>query len=488
MKRKMLMLTIGWVCVCCYGKNETERPRSDLKASAAVIITIDEATIYQPIDGFGASLTDSSAWLLANAMSQGQRQAALEELFDPRKGIGLTYLRQPMGTSDFRVSSAMGGHDDYTYNDMPPGKSDYELSRFSIAKDKEYIIPMLKKIVAISPDVKIMGSPWSAPHWMKEGETLGGGRLKDDVYDTYARYFEKYIQAYAKQGLTINAVTMQNEPHFEPGTYHGTRMNPEDQIKLALAMGPLLKAHHPDVKILVWDHNWDVPEYPIEVLNDAKARTYISGSAFHHYAGNPGAQTQVHNAHPDREIHFTEGSNGEWQPPGFDINFIGTTSRMIHILRNWSRTFIMWNLALDTENGPKISGGCDTCYGVITIDQSDGSFSRRPQYYTFGHSSKFVRPGAHRIDSTDTSHLNVENVAFVNQGGSRVIIALNSDSSPRLTRVNCDGRSFEYPLPARSVATFVWDDQPDAPVQVWLTTGDQTKLLSRQTDVRFSKE
>jgi glucosylceramidase len=484
----MLMLTLGWICVFCCAKNETTKPPSDLKSPAAVTITMDETKLYQTIDGFGASLTDSSAWLLANAMSQRQRQAALEELFDPKKGIGLTYLRQPMGTSDFRVSSAIGGHGDYTYDDMPPGKSDYELSRFSIAKDKDYIIPMLKKIVAINPDIRIMGSPWSAPYWMKEGETMGGGRLKDDVYETYARYFEKYIEAYAKQGLRINAVTMQNEPQFEPGTYHGTLMKPQDQIKLALAMGPLLKARHPDVKILVWDHNWDVPEYPIEVLNDAKARIYISGTAFHHYAGNPAAQTQVHNAHPDREIYFTEGSNGEWQPPGFDSNFIETTSRMIDILRNWSRTFIMWNLVLDTENGPKISGGCDTCYGIITVDQSDGSISRRPQYYTFGHSSKFVRPGAQRIDSTDSRRHDVANVAFVNPDGSRVIIALNNGSSPNSIRVNCAGRAFEYSLPARSVATFVWDDQPDASVQVWLTTGDQTRLLSRQTDLHFSNE
>ena len=230
-----------------------------------------------------------------------------------------------------------------------------------------------------------------------------------------------------------------------------------------------------------------MPEFPIEVLNNDEAKAYISGSAFHHYGGNPKAQTRVHDLHPDRGIYFTEGSNGEWQPPGFDINLIGTTSRMIEILRNWSRTFIMWNLALDTENGPKISGGCDTCYGVITVDRSDGSFSRRPQYYTFGHSSKFVRPGAYRIDSTETGHDNVENVAFVNTDASRVLIALNSDSSPRQIRVHCDGRAFEYQLPGRAVATFVWEDQSDAAVQVWLTTGDQTRLLSRQADLRFGK-
>ena len=485
MKKKVLLLTFGAVLFVGCGKDAAKNEVPDLNAPVTTVITIDEAQTYQSIDGFGASLTDSSAWLLACAMTPAQRQAVLEELFDPEKGIGLSYLRQPMGTSDFRVSSSIGGHDDYTYDDMPLGQSDYELSHFSIAKDEKYIIPVLQEIVAISPEVKLMGSPWSAPHWMKQGENLGGGRLKDDVYDTYAHYFVKYIQAYAEHGLTLNAITLQNEPWFEPGSYHGTRMEPTDQIKLVKKMGPLFAANGLDTEILVWDHNWDQPQYPIEILSDAEAKKYVAGTAWHHYYGDVSSQTVVHNAHPDRDTHFTEGSNGSWQKPGFGRNFIRTTREMIGVLRNWSKSFITWNLALDTENGPKIPGGCDTCYGVITIDQADGSFSRRPQYYTFGHSSKFVRPGAYRIDSADSGAVDIENVAFKNHDGSRVVIALNSESSAQMIRVNCNGQSFKYLMPARAVATFVWDDQPDSSVQVWLTTGDQTKLLSREADVVF---
>ena len=184
MKKKVLLLIFGAVLFVGCGKPAAKNKAPDLNASASVVITIDETQTYQPIDGFGASLTDSSAWLLAYAMTDSQRQDALEELFDPATGIGLTYLRQPMGTSDFRVSSSMSGHDDYTYDDMPRGQTDYELSQFSIAKDEKYIIPMLQEILAISPEVKLMGSPWSAPHWMKQGENLGGGNLKDDVYGT----------------------------------------------------------------------------------------------------------------------------------------------------------------------------------------------------------------------------------------------------------------------------------------------------------------
>ncbi|MHC5160081.1 MAG: glycoside hydrolase family 30 protein, partial [Planctomycetota bacterium] len=207
MSRFVLVMAFGLALLGGCDKHAADDPVQDINTSTVTVITIDESQMYQSIDGFGASLTDSSAWLLANAMTPAQRQAAQEELFDPEKGIGLTYLRQPMGTSDFRVSSEMGGHDDYTYNDMPRGQSDYELSHFSIAKDEKYIIPMLQEILAVNPEIKLMGSPWSAPHWMKQGENLGGGRLKEDVYDTYARYFVKYIQAYAEQGLTINAIT-----------------------------------------------------------------------------------------------------------------------------------------------------------------------------------------------------------------------------------------------------------------------------------------
>jgi glucosylceramidase len=486
MSRFVLVMAFGLALLGGCDKHAADDPVQDINTSTVTVITIDESQMYQSIDGFGASLTDSSAWLLANAMTPAQRQAAQEELFDPEKGIGLTYLRQPMGTSDFRVSSEMGGHDDYTYNDMPRGQSDYELSHFSIAKDEKYIIPMLQEILAVNPEIKLMGSPWSAPHWMKQGENLGGGRLKEDVYDTYARYFVKYIQAYAEQGLTINAITLQNEPWYEPGSYHGTRMEPADQIKLVKKMGPLFAENNLNTDILVWDHNWDQPQYPLEILNDPGARKYVAGTAWHHYYGDVSSQTKVHDAHPDRDTHFTEGSNGQWQKPGFDNNLIRTTREMMHVVRNWSKSFITWNLALDTQNGPKIPGGCDTCYGVITIDQADGSFSRRPQYYTFGHTSKFVRPGAYRVDSTDTATTGIENVAFMNTDGSRVLIALNSDASAQNIKVEWNGKSFKYPLPTRAVATFVWNDQPDSPVRVWLTTGDQTKLLNREADLYFS--
>ena len=486
MSRVVIVATLGLALLGGCSEQGAKNKVQDLNERAAAVITIDEAQTYQSMDGFGASLTDSSAWLLANAMTLAQRQAALKELFDPEVGVGLSYLRQPMGTSDFRVSLSMGGHGDYTYDDMPRGESDDDLLQFTIAKDEKYIIPMLQEILAISPEMKLMGSPWSAPHWMKEGENLGGGKLKPDVYGTYALYFVKYIQAYAEHGLTINAITLQNEPWYEPGSYHGTRMDPVDQIKLVKKMGPLFETEGIDTEILVWDHNWDQPQYPLEILNDAEAKKYVAGTAWHHYYGDVSSQTEVHNAHPDRDTHFTEGSNGQWQKPGFDSNFIRTTREMINVVRNWSKSFITWNLALDTENGPKIRGGCDTCYGVITIDQADGSFSRRPQYYTFGHSSKFVRPGARRIDSTDTATAGVENAAFKNADDSRVLIALNSDESAQIIQVEWNKNSFKYLLPARSVATFVWDKQANGSVQVWLTTGDQTKLLNREADLYFS--
>jgi glucosylceramidase len=177
MSRIVLVTALGLALLGGCSEQDAKNKVQDLNERAAAVITIDEAQTYQSMDGFGASLTDSSAWLLANAMTLAQRQAALKELFDPEVGIGLSYLRQPMGTSDFRVSSSMGGHDDYTYNDMPRGESDYDLTQFSIAKDEKYIVPMLQEILAVNPEIKLMGSPWSAPHWMKEGENLGGGKF-----------------------------------------------------------------------------------------------------------------------------------------------------------------------------------------------------------------------------------------------------------------------------------------------------------------------
>lgn len=437
----------------------------------AQIIAIDPSVTYQEIDGFGASLTDSSAWLLYEFLNASERQAVLKDLFDPDEGIGLSYLRQPMGASDFRLQ-------EYSYDDLPAGASaDYDLDYFTIAYDEQYIIPTLKEILAINPDVRIMGSPWSPPKWMKTSGQIGGGSLKSNVYPTYANYFVKFIQAYAAHGIAIDAVTLQNEPYYEPWSYAGCRMEPADQIKLVKEMGPAFASQGIATKILVWDHNWDRPDYPLAVLADAAARGYIAGSAFHHYGGDVSAQSTVRDAYPDKAIYFTEGSDGTWNDRGFDADLIRNGTFMVDTLRHWAKTVIKWNLALDENNGPKIAGGCDTCYGVVTINQSTRQVSPRPHYYALGHVSKFLRPGAVRIASGSGR---VRTVAFKNTDGSIVLYAVNPDTRDETVKVECGGQWLIRRVPARSIMTFRWDNEPNAKADVYLTTGDQSLLLERQ--------
>ncbi len=442
----------------------------------AKTIVIDPAVTYQEIDGFGASLTDSSAWLLHEFLNASERQAVLTDLFDPDSGIGLSYLRQPMGASDFRLA-------EYSYNDLPPGvTSDYLLNYFSIAYDENYIIPTLQEILTVNPNVKIMGTPWSPPVWMKTSGHIGGGTLKSNVYNTYANYFVKYIQAYAAHGIAIDAVTLQNEPYYEPWTYAGCRMEPADQIKLVKEMGPAFASLGLSTKILVWDHNWDNPDYPLAVLADSTARNYIDGSAFHHYSGDVSAQTTVHEAYPDKGIYFTEGSDGTWNDGGFDADLIRNGAFLIDTIRNWARTVIKWNLVLDENNGPKIAGGCDTCYGVVTISQATRQVSPRPHYYALGHAAKFLRPGAVRIDSQSDA---VQSVAFKNADGSIVLYTVNAGAGDQILKLRCGSQWTVSTLPARSIMTFRWNHHPNAKVDSCLTTGDQTSRLEPQPPVFF---
>ncbi|NBP67549.1 MAG: glucan endo-1,6-beta-glucosidase, partial [Cytophagia bacterium] len=384
---------------------------SDVSITAPItatvpVITIDPAQTYQQIDGFGAAVTGSSAYLIKN-LSTTKRNALVQELFDPNSGIGISYVRLTIGASDFSL-------EDYTYNDMPAGQTDFNLQNFSLSKDAD-VINVMKQIVSVNPDIHVMGSPWSAPAWMKTNGSLKyvngqTNKLKTDCYGVYADYFVKYIQAYAAEGITIEAVTPQNEPLHSTAAYPCMQMEASEQINfIKNHLGPALQAASLPTKIIAYDHNWDNTNYAISVLNDAGAKQYIAGSAFHAYAGNVSAMSIVRNAHPDKGLYFTEVSGGEWAT-NFSDNlqwnmsniFIGTT-------KNWSKNVLLWNLALDQNFGPK-NNGCSDCRGVITIT-TDGTITRNVEYYTIGHFSKFVQTGAYRIASTITE--NVANVDFV---------------------------------------------------------------------------
>ncbi|QEM06863.1 glucan endo-1,6-beta-glucosidase [Mucilaginibacter rubeus] len=412
----------------------------------ATTITVDENQTYQGIDGFGFTLTGGSAGLL-NGLGANQTNV-LNELFGTANGqIGISYIRISIGASDLSSS-------DFTYNQTA---GDFNMNNFSISAENQDLLPILKKIIAINPSIKIIATPWTAPTWMKvnttgnNGYTGGSLNTAAGYYDAYARYFVKYLQAMQAQGITIDAITPQNEP-LNPYNNPSMVMQPDEQANfIKNNLGPQIRAAGFQTKIIAYDHNTDRIDYPETVLADGGANPYVDGSAFHLYAGNISALTDVHNAYPNKNVYFTE----QWV--GAPSNFGGDLSWHVNTLiigatRNWSRNVLEWNLASDPNNNPHTPGGCSTCLGGITV--SGTSITRNVGYYIIGHASRFVRPGAVRISSNLSG--SIQNVAFKNSDGSKVLIALNNGSSSVSFKVKWGGESFTYTLAAGAVATFKW--------------------------------
>ncbi|MFT3738348.1 MAG: glycoside hydrolase family 30 beta sandwich domain-containing protein [Breznakibacter sp.] len=420
-------------------------------------IRVDTSVRFQEIEGFGASMTGSSAYLIKGLPSKA-RQALMDELFDVSKGIGLSYLRMSMGASDFSLEA-------YTYNDLKHGETDAGMKRFGLGIDARDVVPVLRQAVKVNPEIRLMGSPWSAPAWMKDSGKLEGGQLNPSAYDAYARYFVKYVKAMEKKGLAVDAVTIQNEPLYE-SKYPSMGMSAASQAEfIKKHLGPLFQANKLQTKIVVYDHNWDRPDYPIEILNDPEARKYVHGSAFHCYGGDVSAMGEVHRAHPDKALYFTECSGGSWAPNWGDNLMWYTRHLLIGTLNNWSRNVLMWNLALDGQNGPTTNKpraegegnyGCMTCRGIVTIDSQTHQVTRNVEYYAFAQFSKFVRPGAFRVSSTQLDE-GLQNVAFVNTDGSRVLVVLNDTPDDEKFWMEEGSRAFGYQVPAMSVSTFVWE-------------------------------
>ncbi|MCA9259917.1 MAG: ASPIC/UnbV domain-containing protein, partial [Planctomycetales bacterium] len=439
----------------------TSRDRSQLLSQQADVvflpgrgqggsqITVAPTTEYQTMVGFGAALTDSSAWLMQHALDDAQRDDLLRRFFSPTEGIGISYLRVPMGASDFTASGF------YTYNDAPTGGTDVDQSQFSIAHDLDYIVPQLKAALGLNPQLQLMATPWSAPAWMKTNHSLAGGSLATQWEPSYAEYLTRFVEAYAAQGIVFDALTVQNEPQHT-SNYPSMAMTASQQARLiGQYLGPLWDERHIDVKLLAYDHNWDNPDYPLEILGDPVAGPYLDGSAFHAYAGAPSAQTTVHNAFPDKSVYFTEITGGGWATNFGDNLAWYADNIFIGSIRNWAETAVMWNLALDQNGGPH-QGGCDDCRGVATIDDQTGSVQFNEEFYALGHLARHVAPGAVRIGSTANSTLNT--VAFRNPDGSRVLVALNRSTQPQTMRIFENNAHAVYDMPARSLATFVWSD------------------------------
>ncbi|WP_420606767.1 glycoside hydrolase family 30 protein [Novosphingopyxis sp.] len=429
-------------------------PQSPLALSAgsapAPAIVVDPAERFQEMVGFGAAVTDASAYLIERRMDPDQRAALMRNLFGPAPGIHLSFTRITVGASDFSRSH-------YSYDDRPMGDTDPELDHFSIAPARETVLPTVRAARAINPELAVMISPWSAPGWMKTGDSLIQGTLRETAYAPFADYMRRTIQAFAADGVPADYLSIQNEPDFEPDSYPGMRLSAAQRARIiGDHVGPALRAAGIATEILDWDHNWDQPEQPLGVLADPAAAPYVAGVAWHCYGGDVGAQTMVHERYPEKDVFFTECSGGEWSAAWPDAWSWMLRNLIVGTTRNWARGVLLWNLALDERHGPHL-GGCDTCRGVVTIDSETGAVTRNPEYYALGHVSAFVRRGARRIAS-DSPVAGVENVAFLNPDGSRVMLAFNAGEAPADLTVTAEGRHFTYRLPAKAAATFRWHE------------------------------
>ncbi len=436
-------------------------------------ITVDPSQTYQTMDGFGASITDSSASLLYQ-LPQSQRDTVMASIFSPTSGIGMSMLRQPLGSSDFTNGPF------YTYDDMPAGQTDPTLAHFSIAHDQAQIIPLIRQAISLNPQLKVVVAPWGQPAWMKDNDSLVGGHVIPADYQVYAEYLLKAVQAYEAAGVPIYAMSVQNEPQNRtPLGYPGTDMPVAAEAAIINDLGPLLQANGlGNVKIMAFDHNWSEhpndlasaaalgedpePNYASDILNTS-ASQYIAGDAFHCYYGDASAQTTIHNQFPNKDIWFTEcsGSHAAGQPLSqyfSDTLNWQATNVLVPAIQNWAKSIILWNLALDSNGNPH-NQGCGTCTGTIAIDGTTITYNA--EYYLTGQLSKFVQPGAVHIGSNDAGDLH--NVAFKNPDGSYALLVSNIGGGTQTFGISFNGQLANYTLPPNALATFTWPASTTGP-------------------------
>jgi glucosylceramidase len=381
---------------------------------------------FQSIDGFGFTLTGGSAQLIQQ-LEPSKRAALLQDLFGPN---GISVLRIGVGATDLDATV-------FTYEDKP--------RKFSLEPSKADLIPVLQQIIAINPAIKIMATPWSPPIWMKDNGESKGGSLLEKHYQTYAIYLAKYIQAMAKEGITIWALTPQNEP-LHPGNNPSMLMTSQMQTNfIKAALGPEFKKRNITTKIIVYDHNCDHPEYAIDLLNDIEARKYVSGSAFHLYNGDISALSKVKKAHPDKDLYFTE----QWT--GYKGDFMGDfmwhiKNVIIGAVNNHAKTSIEWNLANDPTYGPHTPGGCTECLGALTISGQD--IVKNQSYYIIMQAARFVPAGSIRLGIEVPE--GIQAAAFKRPDNKIAIIVQNEGRKKNITieKLNLE-------IPAESVVTII---------------------------------
>ncbi|HTE58155.1 MAG TPA: carbohydrate-binding protein [Verrucomicrobiae bacterium] len=421
-----------------------------------VSVRVDPTKTFQTMEGVGATMTESSAYLFSTKLTAAQRGLVFPALFSKSVGAGIDIVRVPWGVTDFSLG-------EYTYNDNPPGGSDAPQNNFSISHDSQYMIPRLQDAKTVNPNLKTTFTPWTAPAWMKNPffpNPLTFGFLKPELYSSYATYLVKAINGYTANGIWPTNFTPQNEP-LTGTTNYSMFFSTPDQTKLIRDdLGALVNSSTmAKPKLLAHDEDWADVASPMTILSDANAAQYVSGTAFHCYNGESTKQLLVQKAHPSKSIQVTECTGSNTPVEQWDDDFRwGMRNMIINPARNYSRSSLYWNLALDENAGPKTNttSGCQNCRGIMTVTNA-GTVAFNNEYYVLSHYGKFVDSGATRVSSTTCGEGSIETVAFKNPNGKRALIALNSGTQSRDLVVREGNAAFHYTLPAGAAATFTWD-------------------------------
>ena len=411
-------------------------------------ITVDDSQRFQTMDGFGASITDAAGWLLEEKLAAVQREQVMTDLFDPRHGIGLSFLRQPIGSTDLSRYH-------FSFDDIPAGQADPTLEHFSVAPNEKDIFPAIREALKLNPAISVLLTPWSPPAWMKTKGSMDGGRLREEFMAAYAAYLTRSVQGFEAARIPVKFLSVQNEPLNETRDYPGTVLPAEQAAQLiGQDLGPDLRKAGLKTMVLAYDHNWDHPEYPETILADKAAAQYVAGSALHCYGGDVTAQNEIHAMFPDKGIWMTECSGGTWDK---EPALVKTARLLIESTRNWAKSVVLWGVALDAQHGPH-DGGCGTCRPLVEIDtkQSPARISYTGDFYGLAHASRFVTPGAVRVASTSFGRDALETVAFQNIDGTLALLVLNNSSSSSPCHVAWHDRTFTAEVPGGSLTTFVW--------------------------------
>lgn len=443
-------------------KMAAQSPTNFTAATAAgKVIYVDEAQTYQPIEGFGAAFTDSAAYLLNEvALPKSALTSTMNDLFTRSgNGIGLSFMRTPMAASDIARSQ-------YSYDDNN-GQPDPTLANFSIAHDQADVIPIIQMAQQLNPQMKLMANPWSPPAWMKTNASMVGGGLLTSMYSPWAQYFVKYLQAYGAAGVHVDYISVQNEPSVLTSSYPGMcfpaspgysvcsqTWAADETTGLRDYVLPALAAANLNTKVLIQDDNWCGSNYALSLLSDptVAASSQVAGIGWHGYCATAGVMTTFNNSFPAFGNYETEHS-GFVNTDQVKLDF----EEITQVMRNWGRAYVKWSLALDQNLGPH-TGGCGTCTPIVSINSSTGAITYTGEYYTMGHFSKYVLPGAQRVYSSNTDGL--VSAAFLNSDGSKALVVYNDSLLPQAFSVQWGNQSFAYTLSSAAGATFSWTGAP----------------------------